>query len=125
MNAVHLLYVAVGGALGALCRAMISYWLRGGFPWATLTVNVVGSLVIGMALGSIVGKEPVPHAVRFLLATGFCGAFTTFSTFSYETLGLIEQQRWAAGLGNIALNVLLCLAATWLGIKLAMAAANS
>lgn len=125
MSPVHLLYVAVGGALGAMCRAMVSYWLRGGFPWATLTVNVVGSLVIGMALGSIVGKEPAPHAIRFLLATGFCGAFTTFSTFSYETLAMLEQQRWMAGLGNIALNVLLCLAATFIGIKLAIAAAGS
>jgi len=125
MNPIHLIYVAVGGALGAVCRAMISHWLRGGFPWATLTVNVVGSLIIGIVLGSIAAKGTTPHAVRFLVATGFCGAFTTFSTFSFETLGLLEQQRWTAGLGNIALNVLLCLAATWVGIKLAIAAGNA
>ncbi len=125
MNPAHLLYVALGGALGAMCRALISFWLRGGYPWATLIVNVIGSLLIGMALGSIVGKEPAPHIVRWLLATGFCGAFTTFSTFSYETLSMLEQQRWFEGLGNIALNVLLCLAATWIGIKLAIAASSA
>lgn len=125
MSPAHLLYVAVGGALGAVARALISLWLRNGFPWATLTVNVTGSLIIGVVLGYMTLKTETPHAIRFLFATGFCGAFTTFSTFSYETLALLEQQRWTAGLGNIALNVLLCLTATWLGIKLAISVASA
>ncbi|GHC04121.1 fluoride efflux transporter CrcB [Cerasicoccus arenae] len=125
MSAVQLLYVAIGGALGAVSRALISHWMRGGFPWGTFTVNVLGSLIIGIVLGWMGAKTNAPHALRFLFATGFCGAFTTFSTFSYETLAMLDQQRWAAGLGNIALNVMLCLAATWVGIRLAIAIATT
>ncbi|WP_269539797.1 fluoride efflux transporter CrcB [Cerasicoccus fimbriatus] len=120
MNASQLLYIAIGGALGAVSRAMVGHWLKSDFPWHTFTVNVLGSFIIGVILGWFSIKSDAPHALRFLFATGFCGAFTTFSTFSFETLALLQEQRWAAGFGNIALNVVLCLVATYFGIKLAI-----
>jgi len=120
VNPWHLLYVALGGAMGAVARALAGHWIRGTFPWSTLTVNVAGSLIIGFVLAWMATKPNQPQALTFLVATGFCGSFTTFSTFSYETLALLQQQRWEAGLANIALNILVCLGAVWGGIKLAM-----
>ncbi|WP_309396975.1 fluoride efflux transporter CrcB [Cerasicoccus maritimus] len=120
MNATQLLLIALGGGLGAVSRALVGQWLKGDFPWATLTVNVLGSLIIGVVLGWFMIRTNTPNALKLLFATGFCGAFTTFSTFSYETLAMLQEQRWAAGLGNIALNVVLCLVATYVGIRLAI-----
>lgn len=120
MNAAQLLLIALGGALGAVSRALVGHWLKADFPWATFTVNVVGSFIIGAVLGWFTIKTNTPNALKFLFATGFCGAFTTFSTFSYETLAMLQEQRWAAGFGNIALNVTLCLLATYMGIRLAI-----
>ncbi|MEO0795343.1 MAG: fluoride efflux transporter CrcB [Verrucomicrobiota bacterium] len=120
MSITHLIYVAIGGALGAISRALISHYIKGGFPWATFIVNVSGSLLIGLVLGWMGTRSQVPHGVKFLFATGFCGAFTTFSTFSFETLTLFKEQSWEAGLANIALNVILCILAVWIGIRLAI-----
>lgn len=125
MNGWHLLYVALGGALGAVSRALVGHWIRGSFPWSTLVVNAVGSLIIGFALASLAARPGEHQSLRFLIVSGFCGSFTTFSTFSYETLGLLQQQRWEAGLINIAINVILCLAAVSVGIRLAMATSAS
>lgn len=125
MTLVNLLWIALGGALGAMSRALVGHWVQAEFPWATLIVNVLGSLLIGFVLGLMGGPTHLPQSVRLLVATGFCGAFTTFSTFSYDTLALMQQDRWLAASANVGLNLIACLIATWLGIKLAMAWASA
>lgn len=125
MSIPHLLWIALGGALGAVSRALVGHWMQTGFPWATLVVNVAGSFVIGLVLGAMGGPAHLPQSVRLLVATGFCGAFTTFSSFSYQTLTLLNEDRWLAASANIGLNLALCLLATWLGIKLALAWASA
>lgn len=119
------LSVALGGAAGAVLRYGLSGWLHGLtgllFPIGTLAVNALGSLLIGVLLQ--LGTERFLFSVetRLLLTTGFCGGLTTFSTFSYETLALLEEQQWGAAAGNVVLNVGVCLAATYGGIVLARA----
>jgi CrcB protein len=112
------LIVATGGALGALARWLLSDYVQRHaspfFPWGTLAVNVLGSLLLGFvataALHGFVSREQ-----RLLLATGFAGAFTTFSTFSYETYMLLAEYSGAYALANILLNLGLGLLAVYLG----------
>jgi len=115
--------VAVGGAVGAVLRYAATGWMHTWtglvFPIGTLTVNVVGSLLIGVVLELTTNRFLVPLETRLLLTTGFCGGLTTFSTFSYETLALLQEQQWLPAAGNMALNGVLCLAATALGVLLA------
>ncbi len=116
-----LLYVALGGAVGALARYGLGGWVqeRAGFefPWGTLVVNVLGCLLIGFALRYLEAVR-LPPDVRVLVAVGILGAFTTFSTFSYEAVALVEDGAWgrAAGysLGSLALGI----AAVYAGISL-------
>jgi len=114
------LAVALGGAVGAMARYGLSGWIHNAtgalFPVGTLLVNVVGSFIIGVALYLSTERFLWPAETRLFLTTGFCGSLTTFSTFSYETLSLLESRQWLAAGGNTLLNLLLCLAATWLGI---------
>lgn len=114
------LSVALGGALGAMLRYGLSGWLHNAtgwvFPVGTLAVNVLGSAIIGGVLQLSTERFLVPVELRLLLTTGFCGSLTTFSTFSYETLALLEEQQWAAAAGNIVLNVVLCAVAAYLGV---------
>lgn len=99
--------VAAGGALGAVARYGVSGWVQNlapaTFPWGTLCVNTVGSLLIGVFLG-ISELAPVSSAGRLLFAVGFLGAFTTFSTYSLETLNLFRDKETMLGLMNIGLN---------------------
>ena len=116
----QLLAIAAGGALGALARYGMSngvYALMGrSFPYGTLAVNVLGSLLMGFLYVMLIERMSASPEVRAILLIGFLGSFTTFSTFSMETLNLLEQaQLLKAGL-NVLLSVLLCLAATWSGI---------
>lgn len=117
------LSVALGGAVGAMLRYGLTGWLQTltglMFPIGTLAVNVAGSLVIGSVLELSTGRFLFSVETRLLLTTGLCGALTTFSTFSYETFALLEGQQWGAAIGNILLNVVLCLVATYLGVVLA------
>ncbi len=109
-----LLYVGIGGFFGAACRYLVSVWARGWtaqFPFGTLTVNVLGSLALGFG-AAFLTKEPL----RLCAAVGFLGSFTTFSAFSYESMLLWENGRWAAFLLNAALNVVACLGAAGLGM---------
>src|SRR3972149_1511878 len=88
-------WVACGGALGSMARYTVSGWVQTAtgslFPFGPLAVNVAGSLIIGFVLGLGAGRFLISTEWRLFLATGFCGGFTTFSTFSYETLALIED----------------------------------
>ena len=116
----QLLAIAAGGALGAIARYGMStgvYALLGrSFPYGTLAVNVLGSLLMGFLYVMLIERMSASPEIRAILLIGFLGSFTTFSTFSMETLTLLEQaQLFKAGL-NVLLSVLLCLAATWSGI---------
>lgn len=117
--------VAAGGALGASARYVatvaVQAWLGRAFPWATLSVNVIGSFAMGIAfvvLASL-GDEQRANDSRLLLMTGVLGGFTTFSAFSLETLALMEQGEWARSVANVGASVVLCLAATLAGLALA------
>lgn len=114
------LAVALGGAIGAVARYGISGWVHGltgaFFPVGTLAVNIAGSFIIGLILQAATGRFLWSLETRLLLTTGFCGGLTTFSTFSYETLLLLQDQQWLAAGGNTLLNVVICLGAAYLGL---------
>lgn len=125
------LLVALGGALGSVARYLAGLWLLpatsgglAGIPLATLLVNVAGSLLIGLLIGWFpTGASPEGSLpwLRLLLATGFCGGFTTFSAFSAETLTLLTGGRVARAATYGLLTVGLGLTATWLGWRLGSA----
>lgn len=119
------LSVALGGAAGAVLRYGLSGWLHSLtgllFPIGTLAVNVAGSFVIGLVLQLSTDRFLLSVEMRLLLTTGLCGGLTTFSTFSYETLTLLEEQQWGAAAGNVTLNVVVCLLATYGGVVAARA----
>ncbi|MCW8866237.1 MAG: fluoride efflux transporter CrcB [Colwellia sp.] len=115
-------FVALGGACGASLRFYISQlvlnWLGKGFPFATLMVNITGSFVMGVLYQLIEHELLDIHIHRTLLGIGFLGAFTTFSTFSLDTLLLLQQGDVLKAGINILLNVSLCIAAAGLGLYL-------
>ncbi|HET7560121.1 MAG TPA: fluoride efflux transporter CrcB [Limnochordia bacterium] len=111
--------VGLGGFVGANLRYWLSVWLAQRipfFPAGTLAVNVIGSLLLGLIAGSAGGLGP---SGRLLLGTGVMGAFTTFSTFSVETLQLLQDAHYAAAALNVAANLLVGFGAAWLGLTLA------
>jgi len=114
------LAIAAGGAAGALLRFWVSngiYAMLGrSFPYGTLAVNVLGSLLMGVLYVLLVDKLALGPQWRAALLIGLLGAFTTFSTFSIETLNLMEEGEMVKALLNVLLSVTLCLAATWVGV---------
>ena len=118
----YLLFLAIAGALGTLCR----YGLGGlaqrivgtDFPWGTLFINILGCLIIGFVMQVALNSNVIPAASRIMVTIGFLGAFTTFSTFSYETVKFLEDGAWVSATLNIASNVGLGLIATFLGMLL-------
>jgi len=115
------LTVAAGGALGTIARYATSGLVANAFgetfPWGTLIVNVVGSFIIGFfwALTLPGGRLFVSGETRQFVMTGFCGGFTTFSSFSLQTLSLMRDGEWLAATGNMAGSVALCMFSVWLG----------
>ena len=115
------LWVAIGGALGSVARyACSGFALRlvgAGFPWGTLFVNVTGSLIIGLLAGvmSADGRPLLSEDARAFLMVGVLGGFTTFSSFSLETLTLARNGEWLGAGANVVVSVVLCLVAVWLG----------
>ena len=119
----QLLAIAIGGALGSVGRFWVSGtvngWLGRPFPYGTLTVNVIGSGVMGILFIVLAERLTLAPAWRAALLVGLLGGFTTFSSCSMETVRLLEQQRYGAALLNIGLNVVLCVTAAGLGVVLA------
>ena len=115
--------LAVFGALGALSRygvgSLASRMLGAGFPYGTLIVNVVGCLLLGFIMELSLSAEGLSKGVRTAMTVGFLGAFTTFSTFGYETVQFLRQGAWLPALGNVAANVLVGLLAVGLGLMAA------
>ena len=113
------LYIAIGGASGACMRFFLSQlvfqWFGKGFPFGTLLVNVVGSFSLGFLYSLIEHGQMEATLWRATIGIGFFGAFTTLSTFSVDTLYLLQQGLWLKGILNVLLNTLGCLLAAWLG----------
>ena len=116
-------YVALGSAVGGASRYALSMFIQqrasSTFPIGTLIVNVTGSLVLGFVLRYALGSPSVSAEVRALLTTGFCGGYTTFSTFSYDAMTLIEDGDYRRAAIYIGASVLVSLVATFLGIAAA------
>ena len=116
MSATSLIFIALGGALGSVARALVNYFVPAGrLPWATIAVNVAGSLAIGWLLARFLPHDPASARPHAFWIVGVCGGFTTFSSFSGQTIALLQKGDWAAACGNVLLSVVLCLAATALG----------
>ncbi|MGB5261240.1 MAG: fluoride efflux transporter CrcB [Gammaproteobacteria bacterium] len=115
-----LLAIAAGGAIGALLR----YWtsvavharLGTGFPYGTLAVNVIGSLLMGFLYIWLIDRMAVGPAMRAFLFIGVLGAFTTFSTFSMETVNLLESGQAGRAMLNVVISVLVCISAAAVGV---------
>jgi CrcB protein len=116
----QLLAIAGGGAVGALLRFWVSSWIYGwlgrSFPYGTLVVNVFGSLLMGVLSVLLIERLSLGPEWRAAILIGLLGAFTTFSTFSIETLNLIETGEHARALLNVVLSVVLCVVAAWAGV---------
>lgn len=119
MSASTLIYVALGGAVGSVCRALVGLAISSRFPVATLLVNAAGSMLIGWLMSRYGPGEPASSArLLNLLVVGFCGGFTTFSTFSWQTLDQMLKGQWGMAVANVLLSVTVCLFAVWLGFRL-------
>jgi CrcB protein len=113
------LVVSIGAAIGGVLR----YWLSGyvykflpsSFPYGTLAVNFLGCLLIGIIIFGLSEKELISPLVRLFLTVGFCGGFTTFSTFSFETLNLLKDYDFFLAFINILSNVTFCIGGTYVG----------
>ena len=116
------LMVALGAAVGAPARYLTDRAVQSQhesvMPWGTVSVNVLGSLILGLLTGAGTAVTP---AVLALLGTGFCGALTTYSTFSFETWRLIEEEAYVAAVANVVVSVVVAMAAVVVGYAVAAA----
>jgi CrcB protein len=122
---VNYLLVAVFGAAGAMCRyaidGWVSGWTRGQFPWGTMTVNVIGSFALGIVVALTTERLVSSPQWRIAVGIGFIGAFTTFSTYAYETVKLAEDGTVGLALANAVGMLALGLAAAALGLAVGRA----
>src|SRR4051812_19765250 len=119
------LMIAIGGAAGAIARyqlaAVIQARIPAGFPLGTFVVNVTGCLVMGIAMTLLTDRLVVHPNWRYLIPVGFIGAYTTFSTFEYETFRAVADGAWLVGALNVLGSVAAGYAALWLGVHLSRA----
>ncbi len=117
----NVLFVALGGGVGAVTRYAVSLWAADrfgtAFPYGTLIANVVGCFIIGAFMTLVTEKFVVNPYWRLLVTTGFLGGLTTFSSYSYETFKLLEEAGLTDALYNIAANLFTGFLATWLGMQ--------
>lgn len=118
-------WISLGALLGANLRYLLSKIVTrlsdAAFPWGTLLINVTGSLVLGFFLVWTTERVLANPMWRWLVAIGFCGSYTTFSSYAFETMAYFEQGHWTLFAGNILANNLLCLGAVLAGAALARA----
>ncbi|MCG6961960.1 MAG: fluoride efflux transporter CrcB [Acidobacteria bacterium] len=124
MNLVRLVAVALGGAVGAVARYALSGWVSAAtrsspFPYGTLSVNVAGAALLGLVMGATTaGRLMISPSWRAFLTIGLLGAFTTFSTFGYETVQAARLGDFRVAFANLAVSLVLGLGACWIGLKL-------
>ena len=120
----NIFYVGLGGFIGAALRYLTSgfigrFMTQTTFPYGTFVVNMVGCLFIGFLAGIADSRQMFSATVQAFIFTGVLGAFTTFSTFSYETMGLFQNGQTSPALTNLGLQIVLGLLAVWGGLQLA------
>lgn len=116
----QLLYVFIGGGLGSICRYGISVFFaqyKTAFPYATLVANILSCIILGYFIGSAL-KTELPSSTKLLIMTGFCGGFSTFSTFSAETFKFFENGNYGTAFLYIGASVFLCLCCIFIGMKM-------
>lgn len=115
-----LLYVFVGGGLGSVLRYLISLGVGSAndFPWATMTANVLSSFILGILVGLLQTTGTLNDEMRLMWVVGFCGGFSTFSTFSLENLQLWQSHQYGWLLLNILASVIVCMLCIFAGIKI-------
>ncbi len=122
----QLLLVGIGGGVGSMLRFLVSVvtsrFVQGTFPVPTLLVNLSGCFLIGVLAGIFAQPPYADNNIRFLLITGFCGGYTTFSTFAHENLLLIENQQLFTAISYTLLSVVLGITLVWLGMLASQAA---
>ncbi|HRG18664.1 MAG TPA: fluoride efflux transporter CrcB [Flavobacterium lutivivi] len=114
-------FIAIGGAVGSILRFLVSqivskFW-TGNFPLATFTVNVLGCFMIGFFVG-ITTKNNLDNGLKWLLITGLCGGFTTFSTFSMENITLLQNNHFTTAFVYVISSVIISILSVWLGLFL-------
>jgi len=118
----RLVLLAVAGAMGTLCRYWLGafvQWLCGSsFPWGTLTINVLGCLLFGFVWTLADERMLISPQARIVILTGFMGAFTTFSTFAFESAQLLSDAEWLRAFANIALENVVGITAVFLGFAI-------
>jgi len=115
--------VAIGGAAGAVMRWLMASAVQrlagGSFPWGTFAVNALGSFLLGFLFVWLIERSTASELLRLAITVGFLGAFTTFSTYSLESVRLLQEGALQMAFGNIVGQVVLCLSLTWLGVQCA------